>query len=93
MWGENDIPIGSSTYVPMLYTRVYEVEYLHGHKSSLVSNIISENLFPQFDEEGNRFMVFYEIIDHSVDGTDPTKKDAFIVSNNEGNRKRGTTKV
>ena len=50
----------------MSNTRVYEVGYLDGHKSSLSANTITVNIFPQVDEEGNRFVIFDEIVDHGV---------------------------
>ena len=88
---ENDILKVRCHETAMLYTKVQEVEYLDVHKSSIASNNIAENLFPQVDEEGNGFMLFYEIVDHSVDGTEITQKNALIVSNNRGERKRETT--
>ena len=61
-----------------MYKIFYEVEYLDGHKASLAVNTISENIFSQFDEEGNIFLLFGEIVDHRVDRTETTKKDALI---------------
>ena len=48
----------------MLDTRVYEVEYLDGNNASLVANSIAENIFSQVDEEGNRLVLFYDIVDN-----------------------------
>ena len=64
------IPIGRHHDSPMLYTIVYEVEYLDVHKASLAVNNIAENQFLQVDEEGNIFVLFDEIVDHFVDGTE-----------------------
>ena len=50
----NGIPIGTANDNPILDTRVYEVEYLDGHRASLSANTIAENIFSQVDEEGNR---------------------------------------
>ena len=41
----NFIPTGRHIKNPMFYTRVYEVEYLDGHKASLAANIIVEIYF------------------------------------------------
>jgi hypothetical protein len=50
---------------PMLDSaRMYEVEHLDGHKALLAANAIAENVFAQVDEEGNRHVLFDEIIDH-----------------------------
>ena len=50
----NGIPIGRAHDNPILDSRVYEVEYLDGHKASLTANAIAENIFAQVDEEGNK---------------------------------------
>ena len=42
----------------MLDRRVYEVEYLDGHETSLAANTITENIFLQVDKEGNRLVLF-----------------------------------
>ena len=49
----NGLPIGIANDNPILDTRLYEVEYLDGHKASLSANEIAQNLFAQVDEEGN----------------------------------------
>ena len=77
---------------PMLDTRVYEVEYLYGHKAPLAANTISENIFSQVDEEGNKFVLFDDIVDYLVDWTESMQQDALIISKNGGKRQRETTK-
>ena len=47
----------------MLGKIFYEVEYLDEHKASLAANTIAENIFSKVDEEGNRFVLFDEIVD------------------------------
>ena len=49
----NGIPIGTASDNPILDTRLYEVEYVDGHKASLSANVIATNLFYQIDKEGN----------------------------------------
>ena len=63
----------------MMYTRVYEVEFLDRHKASLAANTISGNLFSQVNEEDHKFMIFYEIVDHRVDVTETMHQYAFII--------------
>ena len=41
----NGLPIGTANENPILDTRVYEVEYIDGHKVSLTANSISQNMF------------------------------------------------
>eukprot|EP00957_Ditylum_brightwellii_P137103 10453853-Ditylum_brightwellii.AAC.1 len=45
----NGIPIGIAHDTPLLDTRIYEVEYLDGHKASLAANTIAEHIFAQKD--------------------------------------------
>ena len=65
----NGIPIGRDHFNPIFNTRVYEFEYLDGHKASLSDNTISDNLFSQVDEEVNLFVLFDWMMDHLVDST------------------------
>ena len=62
---ENGLPIGTANEKPILDTSVYEVEYVDGHKASLTANAISQNMLAQVDDDGNRHVLFYKIIDHS----------------------------
>ena len=39
-------------------------------------NTIVENLFSQVDKEGNKFVLFDEIVDHYVDRTETMRQDA-----------------
>ena len=39
---ENGLPIGTANENPILDSRVYEVEYVDGHKSSLTANDIAQ---------------------------------------------------
>lgn len=88
----NGIPIGTANDNPILDTRIYEVEYLDGHRASLTANTIAENLFAQVDEEGNRFVLLDAIMDHRVDGTQVTKDQEFIRRGERGLVRRETTK-
>ena len=66
----NGLPIGIVDQNPLLDTRIYEVEYSDGHKTSLSANFIAENMFAQVDDEGNRFQLLSEITDHRTDGSE-----------------------
>ena len=77
---------------PLLDTRLYEVEYLDGHKASLSANSIAQNMFAEVDEDGNRFVLLDSIIDTRCDGSEVKQQDAFIISKNGGKRRRETTK-
>ena len=86
------IPIGTAHDNPLLDTRIYEVEYLDGHKAALSANTIATNMFAQVDDEGNRHVLFDSIIDHRTDGTEVSIDDTFIQSKNGGRRRRESTK-
>ena len=63
-------PIGIASDNPILGTRMYEVEYADGYKAATTANNIASNLFAQEDQDGNRFVLFDEIIDHRKDGSE-----------------------
>ena len=92
MRNANGISIGTANNNPILDTRLHEVEYLDGCKTSLTANTIAENLFSQVNDEGNRHVLFDAIIDHRRDSTALQQKNAFISSANGGCRRRETTK-
>ena len=88
----NGIPIGTANNNPILDTRIYEVEYLDGHRASLTANTIAENIFAQIDDEGRRFVLLDSIMDHRVDGTQVLKKDGYVKLPNGGRSRKMTTK-
>ena len=85
-------PIGTAHDNPILDTRMYEVEYLDGHKASLSANAIAENMYAQVDEEGNRHVMFDEIVDHRCDGKEVKMQDAFTTNSRGVKRRKITTK-
>ena len=87
----NGLPIGIDNQNLILDSQMYEVEYQDGHKLSLSANAIPQNMFAQVDEEGNRHILFQEIVDHSVDGKEIKQKDAFITTKTGNRRLRKTT--
>ena len=86
------LPIGTANENPILDSRVYEVEYSDGHKKSLVANLIAENMLSQVDDEGNRFQLLSDIIDHRKNGSEVIQQDAFITTRTGTKRRRETTK-
>ena len=88
----NGIPIGTANDNPILDSRMYEVEYADGHKASLAANAIAENMFAQVDDEGNRYQLLSEIIDHRTNGSEITQQDAFVTTRTGTKRRRETTK-
>ena len=88
----NGLPIGLANENPILDTRMYEVEYLDGERTSLVANNIAENLFAQIDDKGHRQVLMDEIIGHQSNEHAVKKQDAFITTKTGTKRRRETTK-
>ena len=87
----NELPIGTANQNPILDSQKYEVEYQDVHKASLSANPIAQNMFAQVDEEGNRHILFQEIVDHRVDGKEIKQQDAFITTKTGTRCRRETT--
>ena len=88
----NGLPIGTSNENPILYTRVYEVEYDDRHKASLNVNAIAQNMFAQVDDKGNRHVLFDKTINHRHTALALKQANAFIVTSSGNMRRRETTK-
>ena len=65
---------------------------MDGHKASLSANAIAENLFAQVDDEGNRFVLFDDIVDHRVNGKQLTQSKNIITTKSGGKRYKQSTK-
>ena len=61
---ESGNPIGMVNTNPILDTRLYDVQFLDGRVETYAANIIAENIYSQLDDEGNRFLLLEEIMDH-----------------------------
>ena len=87
----NGIPIGTADDNPILDTRMYKVEFMDGTKQSLSANYITENVFTQVDQDGNRQVLLDEIIDYRTTGKEVKQQDAFITTRTGTKRRRETT--
>ena len=65
--GSNGIPIGVVHENPLLYARIYEVEYIVGRKSGLSTNLIAIDILAQLYEEGDQYALLNAIVDHHTD--------------------------
>ena len=91
MRDKDGLPIGTANDNPILDSRMYEVEFQDGYKTSLAANAIAENLFAQIDDEGNHHVLFREIIDFRTNGKQVLQQDAFITTQTGTRRRRETT--
>ncbi|MEO6564809.1 MAG: hypothetical protein ABIO63_02135, partial [Casimicrobiaceae bacterium] len=73
-------PIGVSNQNPILDSRLYEVEYQDGYKSAMAANAIAMNMFSQVDEEGNRHVLFDEIVDYCSNKDALKTEDSFLIT-------------
>ena len=58
----------------------------------MAANSIAENMFAQVDEEGNRCVLFDEIVEHRCDGNQVKMQDAFSTNTQGVMRRFPTTK-
>ena len=85
------LPIGTANDNPILDSRMYEVEFQDGYKTSLAANAIAENLFAQVDDEGNQHVLFSEIVNYLTNGKQVLQQDAFVTTRTGTRRRRETT--
>ena len=55
---KDGLPISRAHNNKVLDTRMYKVDYKDRKKALLATNVIAENMFSQFDIEGNRHVIF-----------------------------------
>jgi len=63
----DDQVVGKANVNPILDTRSYMVEFPDGYDSAYTANLIAQNMYTQCNINGNQFLVFKAIIDHSYD--------------------------
>ena len=85
-------PIGTANNNPILDTRMYEVEFVDGHKQAVAANVIAENMFASVDEEGHRHLLLDSIIDTRKSSEAVAKADAYVLNSSGAKRRRETTK-
>jgi len=61
--------MGRENANPILDTTIYDVQFQDGHVESYSANIIAENIYAQVDEEGQRFVLLDEIMNHCKDNS------------------------
>ena len=74
--------IGTENSIPILDTRIYEIEYANGSISEYKSNVLLENLYEQIDNHGNQYNIFDSIIDYRKTDDAISKEDGYIIFQN-----------
>ena len=82
--------IGKASSNPILDTSMYEVEFQDGHVESYAANLIAENIYEQLDDEGNKYRLIDQIIDHKKDATAIPLSNGTIMLNGREHKKRTT---
>jgi hypothetical protein len=59
--------VGQKHKIPVLDSRVYNVEFLDGERQEISNYLLAEHLLSQVDKEGNQYQIFKEIVDHWKD--------------------------
>ncbi len=84
-------PIGSSNPNPLLDTREYLVCFRDGTEETYTTNLISDCLYLQINDQGGRIQVMKEIISHDKGRNALNKEDAYY-STKTGPKPKWTTR-
>ena len=82
--------IGKADKNPILYTRVYNVEFSDGEVAEMGANIIAECMYAQCDIEGDQYRFMDHIVDHKKENK-VVSKDNQDVTLNGKTYKQSTT--
>ena len=56
--------MGRSHTIPILDTRMYQVEFAGGEVTELTANVIAESMYAQCDSEGNEYLLIDVLVDY-----------------------------
>ena len=85
-------PVGQYDPNPMMNTRVYDVMFPDGAIQQYSANIIAESLYENSDEDGFRYQLMDEILDHQKTKDAVEKSGGFVTSKNGQKKYKITTK-
>ena len=85
-------PVGMVNKNPIINTRMFKVEFADGYNASMSANPITESMFAQVDQEGNRLMLFDEIINHWFTSEALSNVEAWVYGCNGKKYRKKTTK-
>jgi hypothetical protein len=85
-------PIGRSNPDPVLDTRILEVQFPDGNVQEYAANVIAEHLYSQVDDEGRRYLLMDETVDHRKDGSAVAADDLYYTDKRGVKQMRRTTK-
>ena len=76
---------------PVLDTSEYMVEFPDGATKELTTNLITESIFSNVDQEGHHFQIMREISEHGKNKSALDKKDGFYRHGKNGPNIPGKT--
>ena len=82
--------IGCSLSNPYLDRSLYKVEFSDGHVEAYATTLIAENIYKQLDDEGNKYRLIVEIIDHEKDITTLSRAESTVIVNDRSHPRRTT---
>ena len=85
-------PIGEYDDNPMINTRVYDVLFPDGVVHQYSANIIAQNIYESSDEDGFRYQLLDEIIDHRKNKDAVPIEKGYTVSKDGRKKKKITSK-
>ena len=80
--------IGTANKNPILDTRQYLVEYFDGHEEAMHTNLITEHMYAQVDEDGHIFSLLTKRVDHRYNPYTTVKEENSYLSNDTGQKSR-----
>jgi hypothetical protein len=73
---------------PILDTRTYNIEFPDGRSEEYTANVIANNMYTQYDEDNNQFLMMQDIVGYKTDGHAVERADMHIkVGSNKQVRK------
>ena len=82
--------VGVSSRVPILDTRLYEVEFPDGRTAEFSANAIAEHIYAQCDPDGNQYLLLDAIVDHKKDSNAVLHADRYIIVNGRQHHRKTT---
>ena len=76
--------------MPILDTRLYEVEFTDGRTAEFSANAITEHMYTQCDPDGNQYLLLDAITDHQTDSNAVLNVDRYITVNGRQHHRKTT---
>ena len=80
--------VGTSNQMPILDTRLYEVEFIDSRTAEFSANAITEHMYAQCDPDGNQYLLLDAITDHQKDSSAVLIVDQYITVNSRQHHRK-----